>query len=93
MKIQVTHEDIALGVRFCAFSCPVALALEKATGLAWLVGTRTAGTEDWATALPEWLSFWIYDFDMGHPVGPIEFEIDYSDEEEDKQLELELQEA
>lgn len=79
MLIEVTQEDIDSpeGEMRCK-TCPVALALNRATGRSWTVST------DWATCgsssilnLPDAASDFITNYDSNQPVKPFTFELDY----------------
>jgi hypothetical protein len=76
VKIQVTAEDIKQGVRTSCTKCPIALALNRATGRKWKVsGMRAENEEAGRVALP-WEACRFqdrYDYDL--PVNPFEFDI------------------
>lgn len=86
IKVQVTEEDIALGVRKSCSCCPVALALGRATGAASHVSVGGGSAmylppgasllDEWITVqLPVVANWWILTYDLSNAVGPIEFEI------------------
>ena len=79
MKIEVTQEDIANGIKNSCINCPVARALNR-------VGFRNAnvgynkGWEHYGLSMkffrvPKELSSFIDKFDRGLPVEPASFEI------------------
>ena len=76
----VTAGDIAAGVRGNRNFCPVALALERATGERWHVEptqcTRVIGPPGARVALPVHVATFVTLFDAGYPVTPCEFWID-----------------
>jgi hypothetical protein len=78
VRIDVTADDIRRGRRDDALACPVALALDRATGEPWGVDPkimieatygRMAGTP------PEVASF-VCDFDAGREVAPFSFDLE-----------------
>ncbi len=76
IKVRVTHADIAVGELCDADKCPVALALNRATGRAWRVSHNYAendGNEH--IALPYVAELFQVAFDDGKPVRPFEFEV------------------
>jgi hypothetical protein len=79
MKVQVTQEDINKGNRCDPWNCPLALAMQRATGDRNIsVGAATAGPLGklgmfW---LPLEATRFIHDFDFEHPVEPFEFEVE-----------------
>ncbi len=79
MKIEVKQVHIEQGREGNAFSCPIALALNDATGFKWIVGchdcNRLEIRED--IGLPKEAIKFIENFDSNLPVSPFEFELDY----------------
>jgi hypothetical protein len=51
-RVEVTADDIRRGRRYECRYCPVALALNRATGEAWEVGPRFAWTHRGGPAVP-----------------------------------------
>ena len=81
MKVNVTAEDIARGIRVSANSCPVARALQRCTGdrLATVDGSRATVNYHRNFArfrLPPEVSYFVSDFDAGRPVAPFSFEFE-----------------
>lgn len=80
ITVEVTQEDIDQGQRCSCRGCPVALALERATGISWLVDGGCIYV-DWrsfqvfAVLSPEVRAF-IHRFDCGKPVQPITFTLE-----------------
>jgi hypothetical protein len=65
MRIDVTREDIEVGEAGGCLTCPVALALNRATGLEWFVdrdAARIRGDQTWLR-LPAEVADWIAEFD------------------------------
>jgi hypothetical protein len=88
MKIDVTQEDIANGVREDGTSCPIALACERAGLYAPNVDNEIATDEGNYNMTAEAIRF-IEDFDSGQPVKPFSFETELmveEDVEEDPEL-------
>lgn len=79
MKIQVTEEDVRVGLPMSGEECPVARAMQRATGETWTVSTRYAFLKrpDQGTVtvrLPREVRQFTAAFDMDEPVAPLEFE-------------------
>jgi len=79
LTIEVTQEDIDKGCRASPWSCPVALALERANGKQYSVGTKSFNErfkyyED-SLNLPEHVQDFILRFDTSKPVQPFSFQI------------------
>lgn len=82
MRIQVTIDDIAKGVKGVSESCPVALAIKRqlnpegVTVGAWNIDWYQSGKGYWAK-LPKdsKVHRFITDFDRGDLVDPFEFEL------------------
>jgi len=75
--IPITARHIANGKpRDCTF-CPVAVALEEATGHEWIVTSETCtySVGSLVLALPAEVRQFIADFDAGKSVKPMEFEL------------------
>lgn len=76
MKISVTQDHISRGKKDDCFQCPVALALRERIGISAVYGAYFRKSWDGsAIGLPKTATNFIYDFDAGEPVEPIEFEI------------------
>lgn len=81
MKVEVTAEDIAMGQRYSAEKCPVALAIERATGRRAIAGLTTIHWyppgESWMCrqGLPREVARFIRAFDHGRPVSPFSFSL------------------
>lgn len=89
MKIEVTMEDIKNGVRMSCKQCPIALAIQRATGDPnWTVGFGFARQENAPNSiiLPESAFTFIRNFDYGHRLTgdyilkPFTFELDILEE-------------
>lgn len=83
MLIEVTAEDIDAGKRRDCHGCPVATALDRATGERWAVGVDERGRAvarrerfDGWFALPRAASEFVRRFDAGGMPGPFTFEFD-----------------
>lgn len=90
MRIDVTQEDIANGVRLDHRCCPVARAIERATGMqasvdvdrgcnnpsAFVVIGSVAAVD-----LPHSVMWFVKKFDRGGQVEPFSFELDYAHQE------------
>jgi hypothetical protein len=82
VTVTVTPEDIARGTRRSCTRCPVAIALQRATGRpGWLIGygpvflnRRPLGR------MSDELTQWLCAFDAGRPVPAIQFTIDVPEE-------------
>jgi hypothetical protein len=88
MKFEVTAEDIRKGLPTSFFSCPIALAMSRATrkstGVAW--GTKEGDPlrylmyfkdGSWKFGnFPATLLSWVNDFDRKRPVQAICFEME-----------------
>lgn len=93
MQVEVTQDDIDQGCVAQAYNCPVARALNRATGETdWSVcqeyAARYADLEDGAdddtqqvrlahAYMPEAVGKFVTDFDNGCPVEPFTFDFDY----------------
>ena len=84
MKISVTEQDIKKGFVGECRACPIALAIERATGRVGVAVARTyvnlgeiraTGYHDLAD-LPESARSFIQRFDSRNPVEPFEFELE-----------------
>jgi hypothetical protein len=76
MWIHVTSEDIAQGQRKKAYLCPVALALNRATGMKWVVcmnAAQVSGRDSTLTKLPREATLFINAFDLDEGVSPFKF--------------------
>lgn len=81
MKIEVTEEDIKNGKRFSPGECPIALAIQRATGKRATVGTIYATTWEGDVPkiynLPQTAIVFIRNFDSKtRVVSPFEFELE-----------------
>ncbi len=76
--INVTSDDIAKGKRGSACSCPIALAIKRATNQACHVGVRWYSFERDLTdmPLPRKAGEFVIAFDQKQPVEPFSFELD-----------------
>lgn len=85
-KIEVTQEDINAGKEGDCNFCPIALALNRATGRLWTVNNYYCYERDIdSNRIGENIYFlrgncnipnWIFDFDKDGDVKPIAFELD-----------------
>lgn len=75
MKIQVTEEDIALGVPLKNVLCPVARAITRAVGKEACVTNLYYSIDTFEFPLPVVAIDFIANFDIGRPVKPFEFEL------------------
>jgi hypothetical protein len=78
VRVDVTAEDLRHGVPFSPLYCPVARAIRRATGEAWLVRAGWMRREDVAIGLPREASDAVKRFDMGKRVRPFSFEVEVS---------------
>lgn len=76
VNVEVTAEDIAQGVAADCQRCPVALALKRATGEDWRVGSYEAEKVAIRVPLPMRVRAWTLALDTGEPVEPFSFEIE-----------------
>jgi hypothetical protein len=78
--IQVSEVDIANGKRFNSELCPIALALSRHFSRSVIVRDewwRFIGSRfELLRPLPPEVALFIYNFDTGLPVEPIEFEVE-----------------
>lgn len=80
MTIIVDEQCIRAGVRREGEKCPVALALQRATGSAWAVGNTSASPvegEYFELRLPEAVVARIGAFDSTGGMRPFRFDIDF----------------
>lgn len=85
MKIEVTQEDIIKGIRHAGDACPIALATKRTLGIGKVdvardsicVQVETPHDQSEDIHLPQEASDFIEMFDLGEPVYPFSFEIDY----------------
>jgi hypothetical protein len=77
IRVSVTAADITAGTRGRARSCPVCLAMNRATGKKGVAGRLLLWPDDRAghVATPPAVAAWMEDFDEGRPVRPFTFEI------------------
>lgn len=76
MKIQVTQEDIAVGLRANYRMCPIARAASRLLDEQVTVGYYHMGTANKSASLPPEASRFARDFDNYSVVYPFEFEIE-----------------
>ena len=81
MLIEVTRDDVGNGQRFCSDSCPVALAIKRATGAFFVVMTCehvmiTKGVSKQIVRLPPDVIEKVLRFDRGHAMEPFSFELE-----------------
>ena len=86
IKVEVTQEDIAKGVRADCDFCPVALALRRATGWIWAVRKMRAERFSYfvfvphlVVALPHVVETFIDTFDKSGEGSPFSFELELND--------------
>lgn len=83
MKIVVTEEDITNGKRHAPYSCPIALAIQRATGYSILAvypksGGRGAVRIGYKIIpIPMAVNQAIMKFDSENKMEPFEFELPY----------------
>lgn len=71
LRVEVTAEDIALGKPGDPFSCPVALAVRRASGVVNVgVGRLTARVRDTVYNLPHYVTDWIDAYDISLVAQP-----------------------
>jgi hypothetical protein len=80
MHITVTEQDIKRGSRGNAWSCPLALAISRASGCETAVTERRVllRCEDRTfrgSKLPDDANVWRFSFDHREEVGPISFDL------------------
>lgn len=78
ITVEVTQEDIENGECGQCQTCPIALALGRATGRPWMV-TDTFAFESNGTSyarLPGVAQGFVLRFDENHPVAPFTFTIE-----------------
>lgn len=76
VTVEVTQADLDNGERKLCRSCPVALALQRATGTAWYVeysGATICRGGERRVDFPLTVAEFIRDFDDGAPVQPFSF--------------------
>ena len=80
VRVKVTQDHIARGLRNNSSLCTIALALEEATGHAAIVSLYSAfllpATPLKIFRLPDEVSIFIHRFDVGFSVQPFEFEVE-----------------
>ena len=80
MRVTVTADDIAQGTPGSVRSCPIALAIDRATGNngpLWKVDGECAYRDDEPDhMLPEAAREFVRSFDVGGYVEPFEFEVE-----------------
>lgn len=79
VTVEVTQADIDIGCKKDCLNCPVAVALERATGKMWSVlGTCARRPAEFEVyLLPESARQFIGAFDEGEPVKPFTFEFSW----------------
>lgn len=88
VRVEVTAEDIDLGIQGTMSGCPIARAIKRATGVAWLIGGR-GGIGVYPPALssltvaplpvaplPQVAQAFAAAFDEGRSVAPFVFYVD-----------------
>lgn len=80
VQIEVTAEDIKGGIPDTPYSCPVALAAKRATGLRVWVHTHTINIEGRPADLPDCAISFIASFDDNKAVEPFAFDIELDEE-------------
>lgn len=76
MKIKVTEDDIKQGSRTSSISCPVALSIQRTLKLDRIKVLETEALIGGAIVqLPTIAQTFIYNYDHGFSVEPIEFDI------------------
>lgn len=74
VKIKVTSEHIARGITRSNVECPVALAIKDQNIFSVVsVGSSSVCCDTRYTRLPIQVCTFIFDFDNGYPVEPLEF--------------------
>ena len=77
--VEVTQDDIAGAALGTFYSCPVALAAQRATGRGATVGLWTCSLDNGDEFdLPPEAQAFIGRFDEGEPVGPLSFKMEKS---------------
>jgi hypothetical protein len=86
MRITVTTKDIEAGRRRDPSECPVAQALRRAGishfGVTGMLVIIQDGRKHIPLVLPANVQEWILDFDWGSTMSPIEFELNWPQEQE-----------
>lgn len=88
MKIEVTQEDIAAGIRGDSCKCPVALAIKRALGERYFVAVNNQGilvsNQDGGRILriPPRVNMFVRVFDFGMTPIPISFELEAPEREQ-----------
>ncbi len=76
--VQVTQDDISLGIKRNGWQCPIHLALWRATHQRWDVHATTAKAIEppprREVRLPTEVVRFNHDFDLGLPVRPFSFQ-------------------
>ena len=77
MLVKVTKDHIRQGQRCHSTRCPLALALQNATGSVWEVGSNGEAHDGQGRViyLSPNLAQWIVAFDEGLAVKPIQFQL------------------
>lgn len=78
--IEVTTADILQGKKDDCRSCPIALAVQRVVKCLVEVVYRQISLDGMHLELPEEANGFIFDFDMGHAVGPFKFDLDIPQE-------------
>ena len=77
MRIKVTQDHIRRGLKSNRYSCPIALALNEAGVVGASVDNYAVVTSDGSFhALPTVAAKFIFAFDAGKQVEPLEFDIE-----------------
>jgi hypothetical protein len=82
VKITVTQEDIDRGQRKSMTKCPVARAVQAATGAEHVsVARSTIVVDFWSGVRPDVVAEFIKRYDYGFDVQPFEFDMDFEPQE------------
>ena len=78
VSVDVTHDDIAKGLKSRPGRCPISIAVARAIGAQCNVywdNMHVLGSSKAVVSLPPAAKFFIQDFDSGEDVQPFIFEI------------------
>ena len=85
IKVKVTYQDLAEGIPRSGTDCPIAISLRRqgfnVVSVSDYSVFRVSGGDTVSSPLPSVATKFIHDFDDGVPVAPIEFELDYPEDE------------
>lgn len=88
ITVEVTQRNIEEGIRLSCAGCPVALAMNRATGLEWSISgwqmmafrkLEKDALQTYALVTPPIARAFISAFDIGRPVEPFSFDLDLPD--------------